>query len=191
MPESTHRLCAVCSDPVEPDIAHWLHETNCARSHGTVDTDHTCGCDAVAHPDCCPELGCQDIGNGYEVELAARFSVPPWFTADQVTVLAEYIRQHVTGTEERLYEAVGADSDNEYYDDSAYVCAVVAQVQVNAASGVAPGAILWGHGDRCKACHHIADDHSLDGTEGCAMEGCKCPRWVPYGRLADIRGVRS
>jgi hypothetical protein len=62
MPESTPQLCAVCSDPADPDTAHWLHEPDCGRRHGAPPADILCGCDRVAHPECCPELECQDIG---------------------------------------------------------------------------------------------------------------------------------
>jgi hypothetical protein len=60
MPESTPSpLCAVCSDPVDPEEAHWLHESDCPKrdSHRRVDY---CLCDQLVHPECCPEPGCQE-----------------------------------------------------------------------------------------------------------------------------------
>jgi hypothetical protein len=63
MSESTHPLCVVCSDPVDPETAHCVHRVDCPRSHGTATADDPCICDAVAHPECCPEPECQNISN--------------------------------------------------------------------------------------------------------------------------------
>lgn len=63
MAESTQRLCVVCSDPVDPETAHSPHEADCAKTHGEATADDPCDCDAVAHPECCPDPECQDGGN--------------------------------------------------------------------------------------------------------------------------------
>ena len=67
--EARARPCAVCSDPVEPEAEHWLHEPGCpvpamaGAEHvpGAVevrDALDACDCDLVAHPVCCPD--CQE-----------------------------------------------------------------------------------------------------------------------------------
>jgi hypothetical protein len=40
-------LCAVCSDPVDPETAHNPHEADCPGEG--------CTCDLWVHPECCPE----------------------------------------------------------------------------------------------------------------------------------------
>lgn len=50
------QLCAVCSDPIDPDEdLHDIHDDDCPRSqrHTTAD-EVICACDLVAHPDRCP-----------------------------------------------------------------------------------------------------------------------------------------
>jgi hypothetical protein len=59
MPESTHLLCAVCSDPVHPDAAHWPHEPDCGNNLQQPPPGEPCNCNLVVHPDCCPEPDCQ------------------------------------------------------------------------------------------------------------------------------------
>ena len=58
-------LCAVCSDPVDPDDAHHLHADTCTgRLDGHLGRDvdgqpiDGCTCDLVAHPGCCPAPEC-------------------------------------------------------------------------------------------------------------------------------------
>jgi hypothetical protein len=58
--------CAVCSDPVDPDTAHWAHEADCPLPAVAKD-DHpeapdTCGCDLLVHPECCQQPSC--FGSG-------------------------------------------------------------------------------------------------------------------------------
>jgi uncharacterized protein DUF6573 len=50
------RLCAVCSDPVDPEEAHWLHERDCENVEQLP--ARFCTCDLLVHPGCCP--GCID-----------------------------------------------------------------------------------------------------------------------------------
>jgi hypothetical protein len=63
MNDPTRGLCAVCSDPVDTETAHWLHKDDCGKAHGTAAPDDPCGCDVVAHPDCCPEPECQVVAS--------------------------------------------------------------------------------------------------------------------------------
>jgi hypothetical protein len=57
MPQSTSTvLCAVCSDPVDPDEAHWAHEPGCLDANGVRAVD--CTCDLLVHPGCCQDPGC-------------------------------------------------------------------------------------------------------------------------------------
>lgn len=51
-------LCVECSDPVDPDEAHWPHEDDCPNSGHELTRD--CTCDLFAHPECCREPGCAD-----------------------------------------------------------------------------------------------------------------------------------
>lgn len=58
--------CAVCSDPVDPETAHWCHRAGCPLP-GLSNGDHVpgaaevrtaldrCDCDELVHPDCCRE----------------------------------------------------------------------------------------------------------------------------------------
>lgn len=57
--------CGVCSDPVDEDEAHWLHEEDCqlaalarvemCSGEGEIrEALAGCTCNLVAHPDCCP-----------------------------------------------------------------------------------------------------------------------------------------
>jgi hypothetical protein len=60
MPDDTSApLCAVCSDPVDPDEAHWLHEPTCPAAYGRP--ANGCRCDQWVHPECCPEPDCQGV----------------------------------------------------------------------------------------------------------------------------------
>jgi hypothetical protein len=190
MPESTRQLCAVCSDPADPEVAHWLHEPECPKSHGPADPDDLCGCDVVAHPECCPELDCQDIGNGHTIELTAQFTIPPWFTPDQVAELARDLCEHVAQPDKPFHAGFGPDPDDGYSAyDIPYICAAQAETLVATEDAFAIALVVWGHGDRCRSCHHIDSDHT-DDTGHCGVDGCDCPRYLPYGRLAEIGEAR-
>lgn len=94
MPESTGLLCVVCSDPAKPDDVHWLH--SCGKSHGT-DPDALCGCELVAHPDCCPELECQ--GPNEVIEAAA--AKAGWTLGDLNPHAADWVKALRSGDYEQ------------------------------------------------------------------------------------------
>jgi hypothetical protein len=188
MPESTRPLCAVCSDPVEPDAAHWLHEPDCGKTHG-------CDCDRVAHPDCCPDLECQDITNGHTIKLTARFSVPFWFPVDQINALADELCEFIAQNGRPNLDGLIRDAESTYESyEVPYVCAAQVNTAVNGGEGEGDSfttpLVVWGHGDLCRACHHIVDDHDPE-TYGCLVDSCGCPCWLPYGGPVEIEETRS
>jgi hypothetical protein len=190
MPESTRLLCTVCSDPVDPETAHRPHTPDCAKSRKAPPPGEPCTCDLVVHPECCPELECQDITNGYTITLTASFSVPPWFSTNQARELARALVEHTTQTEHSFYEGFGPASDAAT-DDLPYICAAQADTRIDAgdAGGVfATPVVVWGHSDRCRSCHHAG--HAVAATERCPVEGCDCTHPMPYGPLPEIGGSR-
>jgi len=191
MPDPIRALCGVCSDPVDPDTAHHPHLATCPKAHLGGDPDSHCGCDIVAHPDCCPELGCQDIGKGRTIELTARFAVPPWFNLDQVNALGRVLAHYVTWADQALYQDYGPTPTEWNGPDQAYICAAFAEVRT-ITRPPDPGLVVWGHGDRCRRCHHlIGDDHTRGKTRSCAVSDCLCASPMPYGRLVDVAEAGS
>jgi hypothetical protein len=53
---TSNPLCAVCSDPVDPDEAHWQHQPGCLDANGV--RAENCACDLLVHPECCKDPGC-------------------------------------------------------------------------------------------------------------------------------------
>ena len=51
MHQTTDRaVCIVCSDEVDLNDAHWVHQRECPQTRG----EDRCTCHNVAHADCCP-----------------------------------------------------------------------------------------------------------------------------------------
>jgi hypothetical protein len=187
MNDLIRRLCAVCSDPVDPETAHSLHEDECPKSHCSRDPHIVCRCDAVVHPDCCPEPQCQDIGTGLTVVVTARFAVAPWFSKDQAHELGQSIVEYLTQTDRPLHADYGPDPESWYGEDTAYICAVSADVRAVHQSVPDPAAVLWGHGERCKRCHHLEHEEG----NACVAEDCDCPCHVAYVPVDQLLGSRS
>jgi hypothetical protein len=51
------RLCAICSDPVDVEGGHSVHEPDCFGDAGQ--TPPGCQCDLLVHPGCCPAPACR------------------------------------------------------------------------------------------------------------------------------------